>query len=60
MISTPVPVTRIDAHEDDSWWTALVYNAFLSATKAVLREAHHGVNSIPQFRYPNPFRRPDK
>ena len=46
---------RTDPHPDDTFFGALVYNGFLSATKAILMEAHHGVDSNPHMRYPNPF-----
>lgn len=58
--SEVVPVDtkhRTAPGEADSFWSALVFNGFLTATKSVLLEAHHGVDSIPYMRYPDPFRR---
>jgi len=49
--------SRTDPEEDDTFFGALFYNGSLSAMKAVLLEAHHGVDSIPHVRYPNPFKR---
>jgi hypothetical protein len=46
---------REDPEENDTFFSALIYNGTLSAMKAVLLEAHHGVDSIPHVRYPNPF-----
>ena len=48
---------RTAPEEDDTFFGALFYNGSLSAMKAVLLEAHHGVDSIPHVRYPNPFKR---
>lgn len=53
-------VERAPLGDADSFWGALMFNGFLSATKSVLQEAHHGVDSIPYMRYPDPFRRPPK
>ena len=46
---------RVDPMIGDSWWVALLYNSLLGATKAMLVEAHFGVDSIPLSDYPNPF-----
>jgi len=48
---------RVRPEVDDTFFGALFYNGSLSAMKAVLLEAHHGVDSIPHVRYPNPFTR---
>jgi hypothetical protein len=50
---------RAPVTQADSFWSALMFNSFLTATKSVLLEAHHGVDSIPYMRYPDPFRLED-
>lgn len=48
---------RVNPGEKDSFFVALFYNGFLSASSAVLQEARHGVESIPMMKYPDPFER---
>lgn len=50
---------RLSPGVEDSWWGVLMFNAFLSSAKAVVREAYHGLDSIPHYRFPDPFRRND-